>query len=58
MTTMEMKTKVLRLEAQVKSIKMALGRKPDLGVDEKVWRAVRPILKTVRRDVFRRVYGA
>ena len=57
MTTVQRKEKVLRLEAQVKSMKVSLERRPDFSVDDRIWAKVRPVVKSTRRTLFKELYG-
>ena len=49
--------KVLGLQAEIELIKMTLKKEPDFGIDEKIWRRIRPRVKKERVKLFQSRYG-
>lgn len=50
-------TKLQDLQAQITLIRQAVIDRPDFDIDEKNWAKVRPIVKRIRKALYRERYG-
>ena len=57
MTQVQLKEKILNLEAQLRYVKRALTREPDFSLDEENWRKVKPQIRKTRKSLYARLYG-
>ena len=57
MTNATIQKKVLNIQAELDTLKKTLVKRPDFGVDEALWRKIKPTAKRVRRSLYRRLYG-
>lgn len=57
MTEATMQRRINSLEAEIKMLKTAVARKPDLSVDEKNWRKIQTTAKKVRAKLYRARYA-
>lgn len=57
MTNATLQKRLTKLEAEVKTLRALVVRKPDFSADEKVWRTMRPTLKKVRTQLYKERYG-
>lgn len=58
MNQRQLQEKVITLETELEIIKGQLqGKSPDFSIDERNWKKLKPLSKTVRGKLFRERYG-
>lgn len=57
MTTVEVKNKIVNLEAEIKLLKQAVSKQPDFDIDEINWSKIKPFIKKERARLYKRLYG-
>jgi len=57
MNKVNLKNRVVALEAEVKLLKRKAVGEPNFGVDDLNWRKILPLLKKVRSTAYKKVYG-
>ena len=58
MTNAAIQKKLDRLQAEIKLLRRTGRKRPDLSIDEKIWRIMRPVMKEVRTEMYSERYGA
>jgi len=54
MSEIKIRETIKRIEADVAALKRLVRREPDFTIDEANWQKVRPIVKKVRKENYRR----
>ena len=57
MTNAAIQQRLTKLETEVKTLRAIVTRRPDLSIDEKNWRMMRPTMKRVRTQIYKERYG-
>lgn len=57
MTQALLKTKILNLEAELKTLKQAIEKEPNYEIDKINWQKIQPMLKKTREELYRKRYG-
>ena len=57
MTNAAIQQRLTKLETEVKTLRAIMARRPDLSVDEKNWRMMRPTMKKIRAQMYQENYG-
>ena len=57
MTNAVVQKRLDRLEAEIKLIRRAQNKRPDLSIDEKNWRRMRSTVKKVRARLYKERYA-
>jgi len=51
------KEKILNIQTELEFLKKALLKEPNLTIDEKNWQKIRPELKKIRKELFKKNYA-
>ncbi|MBU2265793.1 MAG: hypothetical protein KJ977_02015 [Candidatus Omnitrophica bacterium] len=51
------KEKILNIQTELDFLKKALLKEPNFTIDEKNWQKIRPELKKIRKELFRKTYA-
>lgn len=57
MTNATLVKKVRDIEIELEGVKRVLKREPNFAVDEKNWQKIQPIVRKIRRKLYREQYG-
>jgi hypothetical protein len=57
MTNAAIQKRLTKIEAEIKLIKRAGVKRPDLSIDEKNWRKMRPTMKKIRAQLYKERYA-
>jgi len=53
----EVREKILNIQTELEFLKKALLKEPDFTIDEKNWQRIKPELKKIRTELFKRSYA-
>ncbi|NCS99823.1 hypothetical protein CO116_00930 [Candidatus Falkowbacteria bacterium CG_4_9_14_3_um_filter_38_19] len=56
-TQTTIKERVLNIQTELEVLKKALLKEPDFDIDEKNWQKIRPELKKIRKELFKKTYA-
>ena len=51
------KEKILNIQVELELLKRTLIKEPNFGIDEKNWQKIKPELKKIRKELFRKIYA-
>jgi len=51
------KEKILNIQTELEFLKKTLLKEPDFSIDEKNWQKIRPELKKIRKELFKKTYA-
>jgi len=57
MTNATLVKKVRDIEIELEGVKRVLKTEPDFAVDERTWKKVQPVVRKIRRKLYREQYG-
>ena len=58
MTNAAIQKQLDRLQAEIKLLRRTGRKRPDLSIDEKIWRTMQPVMREVRAEMYSERYGA
>ena len=56
-TQTTIKERVLNIQTELEVLKKALLKEPNFDIDEKNWQKIRPELKKIRKELFKKTYA-
>ena len=57
MTNATLVKKIRDIEIELEGVKRVLKTEPDFAVDERTWKKVQPVVRKIRRKLYREQYG-
>jgi len=56
-TQTTVKERVLNIQTELELLKKTLLKEPDFDIDEKNWQKIRPELKKIKKELFKKTYA-